>query len=97
MASRCSNFPTTRASSPSTSFASGPRAKISSPGREAVIFDAAQYPFLERSGAALQRLAHRHFPRIRIDLTVQAIGLPVFFLVSAVVPQVADGFSRVMV
>lgn len=66
-------------------------------GREAVIFDAAQYPFLERSGAALQRLAHRHFPRIRIDLTVQAIGLPVFFRFQQLFLKWLMDFQRVMV
>ncbi len=47
-------------------------------GRDAVVWNARQFPRLEKSAQSLSRLVHRHFPKVRLDLTAQAIDYPVF-------------------
>jgi AraC-like DNA-binding protein len=47
-------------------------------GRDGVVWNAKQSPRLERSGVALSRLVHRHFPRVRLELTGQQIDYSVF-------------------
>lgn len=47
-------------------------------GRDAVVLNASQFPRLEKSAAALTRLVHRHFPKVRLELTEQQIDYPVF-------------------
>jgi AraC-like DNA-binding protein len=42
------------------------------------VWNARELPRLERSASALARLVHRHFPRIRFELTEQQIEWPVF-------------------
>lgn len=47
-------------------------------GRDGMVWNAKQFPRLERSAMALSRLVHRHFPKVRLELTDQAIDYPVF-------------------
>ena len=47
-------------------------------GKDAVVWNAKQFPRLEKSARALSQLVHRHFPRVRLDLTEQQIDYPVF-------------------
>lgn len=45
---------------------------------DAVIFEAKDYPVLERSGSRLERLVSRHFPGVRIEFLQQETNYPVF-------------------
>ncbi len=47
-------------------------------GRDAVVLNSSQFPRLEKSAPALTRLVHRHFPKVRLELTEQQIDYPVF-------------------
>lgn len=47
-------------------------------GRDGLVWAARRFPRLERSATALSRLVHRHFPRVRLELTEQQIDYPVF-------------------
>lgn len=47
-------------------------------GRDAVIWNAKQFPRLEKSATALSRLVHRHLPKVKLELTEQQIDYPVF-------------------
>lgn len=47
-------------------------------GNDGLVLEAKEVPRLERSASALNRLVHRHFPTVRIDLTEQEIDYPIF-------------------
>lgn len=47
-------------------------------GRDGEVWNAKQFPQLERSAMALSRLVRRHFPKVRLNLTEQEIDYPVF-------------------
>jgi len=47
-------------------------------GQDAEIWDAKDSPNLERNAVALNRLVHRHFPKVWLELTEQALNYPMF-------------------
>jgi len=47
-------------------------------GDSAVVQNAREFPRLERSAISLSRLVHRHLPKVRLELTEQAIDYPIF-------------------
>ena len=47
-------------------------------GRDAIVFQAKEFPQLERSATLLLHLIKRHFPKVRIDFSMQFGELPVF-------------------
>ena len=49
--------------------------------QDALIFEAKDFPQLERSAARLKSLVHRYFPGVRLELLQQASGYPVFLKV----------------
>lgn len=65
-------------------------------GRDALVWNARQFPRLERSAMALSRLVHRHFPKVRLELTEQAIDYPVFLRFEQRFMQWLIDFHQVM-
>ncbi len=47
-------------------------------GKGCEVWNATDFPGLERSASALCRLIHRHFPKVRLDLTEREIDYSVF-------------------
>jgi AraC-like DNA-binding protein len=47
-------------------------------GHGGEVWDAKQVPLLERDALALSRLVHRHFPKVKLELTEQEIDYSVF-------------------
>ena len=47
-------------------------------GQSGEVWNARDFPRLERSASALSRLVHRHFPKVRLDLTEKEIDYSVF-------------------
>lgn len=46
--------------------------------KEALVFDSALFPRLERSASSLARMVRKHFPGVRLDLLQQTTEYPVF-------------------
>ena len=63
---------------------------------EALIFESALFPFLERSASRLNSLVHRHFPGVRLEFLQQASGYPVFVRVQQRFLQWLIDFYEVM-
>lgn len=49
--------------------------------QDGLVFEAADYPQLERSASSLQRLVHAYFPGVRLEFLQQTIDYPVFLKV----------------
>lgn len=47
-------------------------------GQNGEVWNARDFPRLERAASALSRLVHRHFPKVRLDLTEKEIDYSVF-------------------
>jgi len=47
-------------------------------GQDGVVWKTSEIPKLERSAIRLNTLVHRHFPRVKLDLTEQNVSYPVF-------------------
>lgn len=47
-------------------------------GTDAIVWEAENFPGLERTACELNRLVHRHLPKIRMELMEQAIDYPFF-------------------
>jgi len=65
-------------------------------GREGLVFDAREFPRLERSASALRRIVHRHFPHVRINFSVQATGYPIFLRFQQLFLQWLVDFSQAL-
>ncbi len=66
-------------------------------GNDAVIFEAGEFPQLERSASALQHLVRRHFPKVRGELSLQGGDLPIFLRLQQLFSHVLLEFYRVMI
>ncbi len=47
-------------------------------GKEGMVFEAKEFPRLERSGSSLQRLVQRHFPKANLQLSMQTADYPIY-------------------
>lgn len=65
-------------------------------GQDAIIWNAASSPRLERSALALNRLVRQHFPRIRSKLTEQNLDYPEFLRIEQRFLQWLTEFYRVL-
>ncbi len=66
-------------------------------GTDAVVVESKEFPRLERSAVALQQLAHRHFPSIRNDFSLQTGDLPIFLRLQQLFFQLLLEFYEVMI
>jgi AraC-like DNA-binding protein len=63
---------------------------------DALIFNAEDFPILERSGSRLERLVNRHFPGVRVEYLQQETNYPVFLKVQQRFLQWLIDFFEVM-
>ncbi len=66
-------------------------------GKDGMVFDAAQFPRLERSASKLQRLVQRRFPKIRLLLSMQAADYPVYLRLQQLFFQWLGDFYDAMI
>ena len=65
-------------------------------GQEAEVWNAKEFPALERNGKTLNRLVHRYFPKVKLELVEQALDYPAFLKFERCFMQWLIDFYKVM-